>query len=441
MSAKEALVDLASRSMKLALAKGAPEVLARVQSKRFFDVQFKNGEIETLQESHDRALVLRLFVQGRSLDAVTSDLSDASLGLFVDRAVAAAKLLDPDPCRSLPEADLMKDPPTADLKHFDAAGDAVSKDAKVTLARRAEAAVRAANKDVFYGESGYYEDRVETAFVTSSGFQGSDVSTDFNLSATAYFKDGEHKKRFDYSECEAVTFAALCDPEALGKEATERASRTIGAGPVTTGVYDIVFENRIAAWLLRNLFQPLSGSALHKDQSFLKDRLGRKIASELLSVADDPLRPAGLASRRFDGEGIPARARPILEAGVLRNYYLDTFYGRKLKLRPTSGRPSNVVVAPGKRDGAAILGDVDKGILVTRFLGGNSNSLTGDFSTGISGFLIEKGKATRPVSEVNIGGKLQDLLAGIVEIGNDPYPYSSVLVPTIRLRGVSVSGK
>ena len=125
---------------------------------------------------------------------------------------------------------------------------------------------------------------------------------------------------------------------------------------------------------------------------------------------------------------------------MLRSYYVDVYYGRKLGLPPTTGGPSNLVLAPGKKDLAALLHDAGEGLFVTGFLGGNSNGTTGDFSFGIRGQMIEKGQLAEPFAEMNVSGNQQDLWTRLVAVGSDPFPFASVRSPALVFDGVQVAG-
>ena len=226
----------------------------------------------------------------------------------------------------------------------------------------------------------------------------------------------------------------------MGQEALERALRQRGARPATTLRCPMVLENVVGRRLLSALIGPLSGQALQQKRSFLEGHQDQRVASDRLTLIDDPWIPRGLGSRRFDGEGIAARPRPIVEAGVLRDYFLDTYYARKLGRAPTSGAPSNLVVEPGNTSFADALSAADGGILVTSFLGGNSDPPTGDYSFGVSGHRIEGGEIGQPVSEMNITGSLSGLLERLSVVGDDPYPYASMRVPTLTFEDVQFSG-
>jgi PmbA protein len=202
----------------------------------------------------------------------------------------------------------------------------------------------------------------------------------------------------------------------------------------------LVVDNRAAGRLMAGLGGPLTGAALQQKRSFLEGRLGQPIGSPLLDVADDPLLPKALGSRLFDGEGLAARRRTVFEKGVLRSYFVDTYYGKKLKMEPTTGGPSNLVWTLGPKSQAEILKDVGEGLLVTGFLGGNSNGTTGDYSLGVQGFVIRGGKRAEPVGEMNIAGNMLDLTKRLAAVGNDPWPYSQNRTPTLVFEGVQFAG-
>jgi PmbA protein len=202
----------------------------------------------------------------------------------------------------------------------------------------------------------------------------------------------------------------------------------------------VLVENRVAGRLLGFLVASASAPALQQKRSFLEGKIGAKVASEKLTVFDDPLIPGALGSRAFDSEGLAAKRLPFLDAGVLRSYFVDWYYGRKLGLDPTTAGPSNLVVAPGARPLADLEKSADRAILVTSFLGGNSNGLTGDFSVGIQGVLIEKGARTQPIVEMNLAGNHKDFWTRLVEVGSDTWTYGGTRSPSLVFEGVSVAG-
>jgi PmbA protein len=168
--------------------------------------------------------------------------------------------------------------------------------------------------------------------------------------------------------------------------------------------------------------------------------VGESIGSPLLVVQDDPFRPRGLGSRLYDGEGLAARPFPVFEGGALRTLYVDTYYGRKLGIPPTTARASNLTWKLGEHGAAELVARAGEGILVTGFLGGNSNGTTGDFSLGVRGFRIRGGAVAEPIGEMNVSGNHLDLWKRLAAVGNDPYRYSAMRTPTLVFEGVQVAG-
>jgi len=202
----------------------------------------------------------------------------------------------------------------------------------------------------------------------------------------------------------------------------------------------MVVENRAAGRLMASLLEPLWAASLQQRRSCFEGKLGQKLGSELLTVVDEPLIPRGLGSHLFDGEGLAARPLTVFDAGRLERYFIDVYYGRKLQMDPTTGGTSNLVLAPGEHGQAELVRQVGQGILVSGFLGGNSNPATGDFSFGLRGFLIEDGQAVQPVGEMNITCSHTTLWHALRAVGNDPYPYSSMRLPTLVFDRVQFSG-
>jgi PmbA protein len=228
--------------------------------------------------------------------------------------------------------------------------------------------------------------------------------------------------------------------EALGQEAAQRALGKIGQDKLESGVYDMLVENRAASRLLGMLSAPLSARAIQQKSSFLDGMIGKQIASEILTVGDDPFLPKGLGSRYFDEEGLAARKRVIIDRGVLREYNVDNYYGRKLGMKPTSGSVGNLVFAGGTESLEELTAGLERGILVTGFIGGNSNPTTGDFSFGIVGQLVENGERVRAVNEMNISGNALEFWKQLAALGNDPYPYSRWRRPSMLFKAVHFSG-
>jgi PmbA protein len=266
--------------------------------------------------------------------------------------------------------------------------------------------------------------------VTSNGFEGDSSNSQFGLYGTVSVKSGDARPESFWSES-SVFFDKLKKDE-IGLTALKRATNKIGQAKIASAKMTMIVENRQVARLFSPLIQAINGSAIQQKNSFLIDKLDQKVASEKLTITDDPFIVSGRGSRLFDSEGLATQKRLIFEKGVLKTYYIDTYYGKKLQMAPTSGSTTNLVFETGDKDLQGLVGTVKRGILVTGFNGGNSNGSTGDFSFGIEGFLIENGAIIQPVSEMNITGNMKELWSN-----NES---SSWLTPSVLFEGVDFSG-
>jgi PmbA protein len=436
------LLERAQGAVKAALKRGAQGVRASATRSRESTVEYRDGQLDRIRESTQLSLNVTLFVDGRYSASSTSDLRPAAVDKFLDEVVAQTRLLAKDPARGLAEPARYAGRATADLRLQDPAVLAVTPDQRRRAVQELEAAARtrtAADRIVAV-ESSWTDETSDGALVCSNGMDGTTARTTCGCGAGVTVRDAGGRKPKGYWGSWTRYLADGAPFAAVGAEATRRALLQLGAKPAKTGEYGCVVENLAAGGLIRALLGPLQGAAIQQKQSFLAGKIGQAVGSKALGITDDPHVKAGLGSRYYDGEGMATRPRPIIEKGVLRSYYLDTYYARKLKLEPTTGGHSNLVFAAGTRDLAALLRELRDGILVTGFIGGNSNPATGDFSFGIRGLLVEKGQPTRPVAEMNLSGNLLAFFKRLVETGNDPYRYSSTRCPSLRFDTVQFSG-
>ncbi len=371
----------------------------------------------------------------------TNNLQRASLENFIDEAVAMTKYLSEDKFRKLPDPKYYADREKKDLQLRDPSYELLSTEARIESAKQAADASSATSKRIVSITAGFSDTLARSVKVHSNGFEGEQEDTSFSLYANPTLKDDEGKLVEEYAYGNTRFRADLPDARKIGEEAAERALRRIGQKKVDSQKMDMVVENRQASQVLWPLIGPLSASALQQKQSFLEGKLGQKIFSEKLTLIDDPFIVRGLGSQLFDGEGLAAKRRLVVEKGVLRTYFIDNYYGRKLGMEPTTGGTSNLVFEYGSKSRDEIIKAVSRGIFVTGFIGGNSNGTTGDFSFGISGMLIENGALVKPVYEMNISGNMKDFWNELIEIGNDPNIYSGMRTPTLRFGNVHFSGK
>jgi PmbA protein len=439
MTSKECL-ELARWAIVEARKCGAQDAAADVFDQRQIEVVYRNKAIEKLQEAKRHALSIATYLNNRYSSQSTNNLRKESLEKFIADAVAMTKYLGEDVFRRLPDPKYYEGREKKDLELRDPSYESLSTEGRIEWARQAAEAAAAGSARTVSVTAGFSDSLSRSIKVHSNGFEGEQEGTTFSLFASPTLKDDEGKLVEDYAYGVTRFRADLPDPRTIGREAAGRASQRVGQRKVRSEKMDMVVENRQAGQVLSPLAGPLSGAALQQKQSFLEGKLGRKIASGKLTVIDDPFLPRGLGSRLFDEEGLSAKRRTFIEKGVLKAYFIDNYYGRKLGMEPTTGGYSNVVFEGGSKSREEIQRNVKRGIFVTGFIGGNSNSTTGDFSFGVSGMLIENGVLVRPVYEMNISGNMKDFWNELFEIGNDPYPYSDARTPTLHFRNIQFSG-
>jgi PmbA protein len=437
---KNERLNLAQWAMDLTLDSGADQVAVALVNRREIEIEFRESKLEKLRESVQNRLVLDVYADRRYSSHTTNDLRKDALERFIEEAVASTKYLTRDEFRSLPDPRYYPKGEDVELVVNDPAYAEVDSDERVGMVSEIEAAA-VAQSDRIISVTAYYTDAHSNIVqVHSNGFLGHKEGTRFEAGAEVTVEGLDGRRPQDWSWAETRFRADLPGAEELGREAVERSLRKIGQDKISSGTYDMIVESRVCSRLLQTLRGPMSGRNLQQKNSFLEGMVDKKIASDKFTVTDDPLLEKGLASRLFDGDGLAAKRRVMIEEGFLRHYYIDDYYGRKLGVEPTSGSPSNVVFAGGNKSLDELVKDVRKGILVNGFIGGNANSTTGDFSFGIVGVLIENGELTKPLNEMNISGNAKEFWNRLVALGNDPDPFDSARTPSMLFQGVQFSG-
>jgi PmbA protein len=436
------LLDVTRRAAELALRKGASEAAAGSWQARHVEVGWRDGRIEKVTEATTRGLGLDLYVEGRYASVSTNDLRPEALDRFIEDAVALARTLAPDPHRSLPEPELYRGQPDVDLELEDPSYAELDSGTRRRITEELEVAARAVPgaERILSVTTSVSDTRAESALVQTNGFEGTKRGTDFWISAEVTVKDADGRRPEESAASGGRFRDAIEPPAAVGRRAAERALSRLGTVKGGSAVMTMVVDARSAARIVAALLGPLSAAAVQQKRSYLEGKIGSQVGSRLLDIADDPLVKRGLGSRLYDGEGIAARPFPVFTEGTLRSYFVDTYYGRKLGMAPTTSRTSNLAWKLGDRSPAVLLSDAGEGILVTGFLGGNSNGTTGDFSLGVRGHRITGGRLAEPVGEMNVSGNHLELWKRLVAVGNDPYRYSAMRTPTLVFEGVQFAG-
>ncbi len=438
--AKGKWLELAYWTQKKAQLFGAQESSISINQSRRVEVDYRDEKIEKMKESSQQGLSIEIFSKGRYSSHSTNDLRKESLEKFIQNAVDLTRYLEVDEYRGLTDPTLYEGQSDADLDLFDPEYDGLTTKTRKEVAMNLGAHLLGQDDRIISVASGFSDNSGETYVVKSNGFEGTRKATSFSQYVEVSIQGEGDRKPQNWRYYSARHLADLPSTKQTAMEALERTRSQLGQAKVKTDAMPMIVENSNASGLLRRLSRPLSGASIQQKNSFLDGKKGKKIASKELTITDEPTIVRGLGSRLYDGDGIAAKKMYVIQDGVLKNYYIDVYYGRKLGWTPTTGYASNIVIKPGKRSAKAIEKDLDKGILVTNWLGGNANGTTGDFSLGVAGWLIENGQRTQPIGEMNISGNYTDLLMNLKEVGNDPYPYSSFRTPTLIFNDVKFSG-
>ncbi len=445
-------LTLASDIVDKARRLGADEVDAYIVSSTESSVQVRRGAVERVIDAGSHAVGLRVIKDKRTAICSTADLTPQAIDELVRDAIELASISEPDEYAGLPDRADLASGNLPSLGMYDEAIETLTTEEMRDYALRMEAAMfdqdsRVTNSDG--AEMGIT--RGQVALANSLGFAGSYVGTQAALSIEAICDDADGKKRNDYWFSAERALHRLETPEEVGRKAAQRAIAKIGARKVGTTSVPVVWEATVAHDLLRILSNAASGEALYRRSTFLADLEGQQVASNLLSLVDDPLLDGRLGSRPFDGEGVTSRTLPLFEAGVFRNFLFDAYNARRVGRRTTGAAQrgvtsspvpgsSNLVMAPGASSLESLYSDIESGLLLTDLMGFGVNVTTGDFSRGAQGFWIENGKLAYPVTEINLSGNLKTMLASIDAVGDDLLWRGASAAPSFRMSKLTVSG-
>lgn len=439
-------LDLAQKIIDLALSLGAESADAVVGESASLNVSCRLGQLEDTERSENRELGLRAII-GQQQAFVSGTAVDAdALARLAERAVEMAKATPADRYCGLAPADrLAGDLPALDLAdtHEPSAADLQR------MAQETEDTARAMAGITNSEGAGAAWGRGTTALVTSHGFAGSYSSTSFSLSCSVVAGTGDNMER-DYASHSARHLEDLDTPETIGTRTGERTLARLNPRKLESMKMPVVYDTRVSASLLGHLSAAISGSAIARGTSFLRDAMGTQIMSAGLNVIDEPHRARGLRSAAFDGEGLLPETLNLVEDGVLLSWLLDSTTARQLELesnaraaRGVGGPPSpsatNLYLAAGTQDVASLLRDVGEGFFVTELIGMGVNGATGDYSRGASGFRIENGELSYPVSEVTIAGNLKDMFQHMTP-ADDLVFRRGVNAPTVLVEGMTLAG-
>jgi len=444
------LESVASHAIEVLRSLGVQHAEVSVGVGKELEISVREGEVELVKEAASSGLSVRVMVDDRVAVSSTTDLARDSVAAFLARAVDMAQISEPDPMAAPPDpSELAREIPLLAL--FDPRTDRVNADEGIALAKRAEAVAFAFDPRITSSDgASFSRSSSHGVLATTGGFLARKSGTYQSLAVQAIADDADGKKRNGSYWTGARFFEELEDPEAVGREAALRAIRALGSAKMDTGVYPIVFDKDAARAIVGLVAGCVLGDAIYRRRSYLAERVGTRIGSDRVTLVDDPLRDRGPGSRAFDGEGRPVTRRVVVQGGTLESFLLDSYSARKLGLVPTGsasgggGIPhsstSNFYLQAGDVAPESLIAGIEKGLFVQRMMGFGFDPVTGDFSRGAEGFLIENGQLTVPVGEITISRNLDEILKGIDAVASDLDFKTAISSPSFRVDAMTVGG-
>jgi PmbA protein len=433
--------ELADWVISRTLKAGAGDCKVSLSRRRSVEINYRDRKPEVIKEATTQGLYLEVFTNNRYAGQSTPDFRKSTLETFITDLVANAGIMEEDPFRTLPDPKYYEGRSDTDLQLSDPEYGKLTPEERHAMTKAVEEACLSKGGDkVISVEAGEYDESYEEYVKTSNGFEGSSKSTYCNVGASMTAQDQGDRKPAGYNSVGCRYKSDLPPMEDVGAEAARRTLDLMGGKKIATTKIPVILENRGAGRILNGLVNPMSAGNIQQKRSFLADKKGTAVGSSLLTVIDDPFIPRGLGSRYYDGDGFPARKRSLIADGILNEFLVDWYYSRKLGWEPTSGSLSNVIIPPGTRSLEEIIRDLKRCIVITDYIGGNSNTTTGDFSVGIIGKLYENGNFIQNVAEMNIAVNHMNFWNRLVEVANDPYMYSQGRFPSLVIDDVVVAG-
>lgn len=418
---------------------GASETDVSIALNKGFSVSARQGDVETVEYHQDKSIGINVLFGKRSGSASISDMRPEAVRAAVEAACHIAKFTDEDPAAGLAE----KDELALQYPHLDMSYPwALTVEEAIEMTIQCEREALAFDKRIMSAE----ETTLNTmdAFclhANSNGFMGFYPYTRHELSCVLIGKQDDEMQR-DYSYTIATDPLELESVSHVAKEAAERTVQRLGARQLRTMKTPVIFIAEEARGLFGHLMSAISGGSLYRKSSFLLDHLDKKIFPEFMHIQEQPHLARALGTVPFDDDGVATRDNIFIEDGILRSYCLGVYSARKLQMKTTgnAGGVHNLMIKHGDKNLAALLKTMDTGLLITEMMGNGVNLITGDYSRGVGGFWVEKGEIQYPVQEITVAGKLQNMYAGIQEVGNDIDKRGNIRTGSVLINEMMVAG-
>ncbi|HEV7178683.1 MAG TPA: TldD/PmbA family protein [Candidatus Baltobacteraceae bacterium] len=440
---EDVALDAARQAVEFATRAGADASEASVSVTRRFHVEARAKAVSKLEQSTGKIMQMRLFSGGRKVSLSTSDFNAATLQGAIAAALEQARFVADDPCSGIPERCGRY---RGDLALFDTAIEQRDDAAKVDDALALEQMIRDADPRIVNSGGSNYADTVSvSALANSGGFAESYTGTRANRSTSPVGVEDEVKRTAHYGTAGRAA-ADLEIPETVARIAARRTVEMFGAKKPPTGRMPVIFERDVAASVLDDIFSAIAAANVAVGNSWLADRVGERVGSDLFTVFDDGTLPGRLGSSPFDGEGVPTQRTAVFERGVLRTFLYDSYYARKLGAQSTGNSTgggigaNNFFLEAGDRSLEELIASTAHGVLVLDTIGFSHEHATGSYSRGARGFMIENGELSYPIDEFTVAGSFPAMLAGIDGVANDLRFDGSIISPSFRVAEMTISG-
>jgi len=459
--------DVAINALEAALAKGCQSARICLNIATQCSYSVRNDKLDRLQQSTGSSLFIQLFVDDRYGSFSTNRLENNEVSKFIETGIEATRLLTKDSYRSLPNKSLYYTGGGVDLEQYDKSIENIEPKQKADIAFACASEVLGKDSRVITVNSEFGDSDEYSYMIDSQGFEDESRLSNFTLSAECSVR-GRGDARPEAWWYESTMFFNNLKTVGCGSKSLERALSRLNPKKMKSGKYNMVIENTVSSRLISPIISALNGASIQQNNSFLKDKLGIRVFSPSFTIFDDSHRVGAAGARYYDSDGVATKPMKLIENGVISSYFINTYHSKKLGLPVTVDGPSvltcymemepsalvsksaltNKFALPDKpviasimdKDLEYLLSKCGKGILVTGFNGGNSNSSTGDFSYGVEGFYFENGKVSFPIKEMNVSGNIISLWNNIIDIGSDPRNSSRWLIPTLAFESVDFSG-
>ena len=434
---QEYLKSKASYCLDFAKKLGATAASVSVGNSISESVNFRNKTLDESNRSDSLAISIETYIGNKKSSISSSNLLDENLKVLIEKCYETTKITPDDEFNSLPDKNLL----AKEIKHLNLYDNShLENDKKIDYLEELE---QSASKDkkIINTESGFTENKSNFILANSDGFCNGYKSSSFSASCVAVAKDENSMER-DYEFTSKCHLNDIIDPKNLGKIASEQTIKKLSPKKIGSGKMGIIFDKRIAKGLLSSFASAISSSAIARGTSFLKDKIDHQIFSDTINIIDKPDIVKGMGSQCFDSEGVKSDSLKLVDSGFLKDYLVDTYNGKKLNLKSNgrSGGSTNLYFENGNMNIEELLRIDNRSLYITETIGHGTNLVTGDYSVGATGFLVENGEFKYPVNEITIAGNFNEMFKNIT-LANDLEFRYSVNSPTMFIEGMTVAGK